>query len=82
MKEEKCDCCGKVISGYYPEKEVEKIKEFSGIFMHSFGIPGVKKDLTLSINYVGDIPSQIKFIFCSLECLSEFLRKKDLFSDF
>lgn len=70
MKETKCDYCGKVISGYYPDKDITE----SG-FIHNFNcvIPGQVKpraEWMLSVDCkFGWEP--VEYHFCSVECLKK-----------
>lgn len=71
MEEKKCDYCGKVIDGYYPEEQVA----FERPQSHSLWISGIKKNLKLSIEYVDSTPQPTEFLFCSLRCLKNYLNK-------
>lgn len=71
MKEIKCDGCGKVIDGYYPDIEIQG----SNNYKHSLIIPGMKKtkiNCSLKIDaHEGNRPA--KYNFCSLSCLEKSL---------
>lgn len=70
MKETKCDCCGKIIDGYYPDEDITA----SGI-MHNYDctIPGQvkpKAEWMLSVDCkFGWEP--VEYHFCSVDCLKK-----------
>lgn len=71
MKEIKCDGCGKVIDGYYPDAEIQGCD----LYKHTLIVPGMKKT---KINYTLEIDArqgnkQVKYNFCSLSCLEKSL---------
>lgn len=71
MKEVKCDSCGAVINGYYPDAEIQGCDYYK----HTLIVPGMKKT---KINYTLEIDARhgnkpVKYIFCSLSCLEKSL---------
>ena len=71
MKEVKCDHCGQVIKGYYPDNEMKSID----LYKLDITCPGTKKEkinciLTIDFKY-GNKP--VNYNFCSLDCLSKHL---------
>lgn len=73
MKEEKCDHCGKIINGYYPDREIMMPNMY---YCPVVKIPGGKRD---DVTYKLDIDlfdsrDPITFKFCSLDCLASKLK--------
>lgn len=71
MKETKCDCCGKVIDGYYPDDDITR----SGImYNYDCTIPGQvkpKAEWMLSVDCKwGWEP--VEYHFCSVDCLKKY----------
>lgn len=88
MKETKCDCCGKVIDGYYPSRE---IKAGGTWYNFSCVAPGhIKQNVSykLSVDCKWDW-DPVEYHFCSVNCLRmhthvientiEHAKEKDLF---
>lgn len=71
MKETKCDCCGKVIGGYYPNHE---IKRGGTRYNFSCTVPGqIKQGVSwkLSVDCKWDW-DPIEYHFCSVDCLKKY----------
>lgn len=73
MKETRCDYCGKIINGYYPDREIMKPNMY---YCCSVKIPGGKRD---DVTYKLEIDlfnnrDPITFKFCSLDCLAKKLK--------
>lgn len=67
MKETTCDCCGAVIDGYYPNKEMMA----DDMYCHDIRLPGELKE-TIDWKLLVDCrhkQAPVEFHFCSAKCL-------------
>lgn len=73
MKEVKCDCCGKVIDGYYPDEDITACGTAYGAHNFDITYPGQVKQKVywaLSVDCKwGWEP--VEYHFCSVECLKK-----------
>ena len=74
MKETKCDCCGKVIDGYYPDEDITESGTAYGAYNFDIRYPGQvkpKAEWMLSVDCKwGWEP--VEYHFCSVDCLKKY----------